>query len=292
LQDLRIAELGVVAARVVDAVVDPVVDPIAREDVRDAAVPTFLLRCYLSNEGFSTDGVDVRDALGVALAQALALAGGDATVIGRAAWLTLLVEATAVAEDERMLPAAAELIAGLEAEWPAQTRIDEASASVEACLRAAEIVDPEPLVQDAIDQLERVIGGSYRPGDGLVRERDGIRLRCSFDDHVRGASALLTAFELTGRLPYSMLAEELMVIARRERPPDADLVIQCEAARVLCRLAALHDDPGYRGAAVIATGADYRADASRILAAQSARALAGSLAHAAAYGLALLDLLK
>ncbi len=279
MQDLRIAELETVAARVVDA--------IAREDVFDAAVPTFLLRHYLS-----TDGADLRDALGVALAQALALAGGDAPVIGRAAWLTLLVEATAVAEDERMLPAAGELIAGLQAEWPAQTRIDEASASVEACLRAAEIVNPDELVQGAIDQLERVIGGSYRPGDGLVRERNGIRVRCSLGDHVRGASALLTAFELTGRLPYSMLAEELMAIAGREPSPDADVAIQCEAARVLCRLAALHDDPGYRGAAVIATGADYRADASRILAAQSARALAGTPSDAAAYGLALLDLLK
>jgi len=290
--------LEAVAARVVDAVVDTT----AREDVCDAAVPTFLLRRYLSTDavstnalstdGLGTDSADVRGALGLALAQGLALGGSDATVIGRAAWLTLLVEATAVAEDERILPAAAELITGLQAEWPAQTRIDEASASVEACLRAAEIVDPGPLVQNAIDQLERVIGGSYRPGDGLVRERAGLRVRCSLDDHVRAASALLTAFELTGRLPYSMLAEELMAIAGREPPPDADIVIQCEAARVLCRLAALHDDPGYRGAAVIATGADYRADASRILSAQSARALAGSPAHAAAYGLAILDLLK
>jgi hypothetical protein len=288
LQDRRIAELAEVSARIVRSVVDP----IAREDVRDACVPAFLLRRYLGADSLGSEIADLGNALGVALAQALALARSDATVIGRAAWLTLLVESTAVAEDERMLHAAAALIAGLQAEWPAQTRIDEASASVEACLRAAEIVDPDSIVQNAIDQLERVIGGSYRPGDGLVRERDGLRLRCSFGDHVLGASALLTAFELTGRLPYSMLAEELMAIARRGPSPDADVAIQCDAARVLCRLAALHDDPGYRGAAVIAAGVDYRADASRILTAQSARALAGSLAHAAAYGLALFDLLK
>ena len=233
--------------------------------------------------------MELRDALGPALAQALALAGADATVIGRAAWLTLLVEATAVADDDRIHPAAVELIAALQAAWPAQTRIDELSASVEACLRAAEIVDPGELVQDAIDRLERVIGGSYRPGDGLMRDRGGIRVRCSVDDHVRGASALLTAFELTGRLPYSMLAEELIAIATRDA---GGFVIQCEAARVLCRLAALHDDPGYRGAAVIAAGADYRAEASRILAAESARAREGTPSAAAAYGLALLDLLK
>lgn len=266
------------------------VDAIARGEVCTAAVPAFLLRHYLGTDA-GTDAASLRDVLGAALAQALALAGGDAPVVGRAAWLTLLVEATAVADDERIVPAARTLVAGLQAGWAAQTRIDEASASVEACLRAAEFVAPGPLVQAAIDQLERVIGGSYRPGEGLVRERDGICTRCSLGDHVRGASALLTAFELTGRLPYSMLAEELMAVAG-EPPPDADLAIQCEAARVLCRLAALHDDPAYRDAAVIATGADYRADAARILAAQSARALAGTSTDAAAYGLALLDLLK
>lgn len=279
MQDPRIAELEEVAECAVGAV--------AREDFLDAGVPTFLLRHYLG-----ADAARLRDTLGLALAQALSLAGRDTTVIGRAGWLTLLVEATAVAEDERILPAAAALVAELQAAWPAQTRIDEMSASVEACLRAAEIVRPDELVQDAIDHLERVIGGSYRPGDGLIRDRDGLRVRCSVDDHVRGASALLTAFELTGRLPYSMLAEELIAIARREPAPDAGLVIDCEAARVLCRLAALHDDPGYRGAAVIAIGADYRAEASRILAARSARARAGSPSDAAAYGLALLDLLK
>jgi hypothetical protein len=144
-------------------------------------VPTFLLRHYLS-----TDGADSRDALGVALAQALALATGSAPVIGRAAWLTLLVEATAVAEDERILPAAAELIAGLQAEWPLQTRIDEASASVEACLRAAEIVNPDELVQGAIDQLERQAGS---PSGRRTSGGAAIRVRVP-GDHVRGASAL------------------------------------------------------------------------------------------------------
>ena len=260
---------------------------VAGEDLLDAAVATLLLRRHLA-----TDSADLRDALGLALARALAAAGSDATVAGRAAWLTLLVDATAVADDERILPAAVALIAGLRAAWPAQTRIGEVSASVEACLRAAEVVGPDGLVQDAIDHLERVIGGSYRPGEGLVRDRDGVRVRCGVDDHVRGASALLTAFELTGRLPYSMLAEELMAIARRQQPAPGDPAIPCELARVLCRLAALHDDPGYRGAAVIATGADYRAEASRILAAESPRARAGTPSAFAAYALALLDLLK
>ena len=279
MDDPRIAELEEAAARAAEAA--------AGEDAVDAAVPALLLRRYLAAGGES-----LQDTLGLALARALALAGSDPTVVGRAAWLTRLDEATAVADDQRIVPAAVALIAGLQAAWPALTRIDELAASVEACLRAAEIVDPGGLVQDAIDHLERVIGGSYRPGDGLVRERDGIRVRCGIHDHVRGASALLTAFELTGRLPYAMLAEELIAIARREPEASGELVIRCELARVLCRLAALHDDPGYRGAAVIATGADYRAEASRVLSAESARARAGTPSAAAAYGLALLDLLK
>jgi len=278
LQD-PLAELELVTSRVLDAV--------AREERFDAAVAIFLLRHYLA-----ADGAALQDALGVALAQALEFIATEPAVIGRAGWLTLLVDATAVAEDERILPAVADAIAGLRAEWPSQTRIDEAAASVEACLRASEVVNPDELVQEAIDQLERVIGGSYRPGSGLVRERGGVLLRCGLDDHVRGASALLTAFELTGRLPYSMLAEELAVFGGREPSADAGVAIQCDAARVLCRIAALHDDPAYRGAAVIAAGADYRADAARILAAVSDRALAGSASDAAAYGLARRELLQ
>ena len=279
MQDPCAAELDAIAARAADAV--------ARDELVDAAVPAFLLRRYLG-----ADVTELRDALGLALAQALTLAAADTTVLGRSAWLTLLVEATAVADDERILPAAAELIAALRAAWPAQSRIDEASASVDACLRAAELLDPGGLVQDSIDQLERIVGGSYRPGDGLVRERGGIRVRGSLDDHARAASALLTAFDITGRLPYSMLAEELIVFARREPSRDTGLETHCAAARVLCRLAALHDDPEYRGAAVIAGGADYRAEAARILSEQSPLVSAATTSGAAAYGLALLDLLK
>jgi hypothetical protein len=279
LQDSRPAELEELTARAVDA--------IAREEPFDAALPAFLLRCYLD-----TLTAELGDALGMALAQSLALADVEPTVIGRAAWLTLLVEATAVADDERMRRGVATLIGTLRAAWPAQTRIDDVSASVEACLRAAEVVEPGDLIQDAIDQLERVVGGSYRPGKGLVRDLDGLHARASVDDHVRGASALLTAFEITGRLPYSMLAEELIAVAGRARPSDAGLVIQCQRARVLCRLAALHADPDYRGAAVIADGADYRGEASRILASESVRARAATPSAAAAYGLALRDLLR
>jgi hypothetical protein len=43
----------------------------------------------------------------------------------------------------------------------------------------------------------------------------------------------------------------------------------CHAARVLTRLGALHDRSDYRAAAVLASGADYRDDVTRILTTQS-----------------------
>jgi hypothetical protein len=283
LQDLRIAELETITARVLDALAETV----------DAASLTFLLRQYLS-----TDRADLRDALGRALASALEHAAAEPGVASRAGWLVLFAEVAAITDDERIVAAAGELRAGLRAEWPRVRGVSDASLSVEACLIAANLFDPHQLVPPAIDHLEHVIGGAYQPGEGV---RGGLA------DQVRAASALLTAFEITGRLPYSMLAEELMQTARPAAADDTEatveiagaadmassvLVVYCDAARVLCRLAVLHDDAEYRGAAVIASDARYRDDAARILASQSPRALAARPEHAAVYGLALLDLLK
>jgi hypothetical protein len=221
------------------------------------------------------------------LAAALEHAASDPTAGGRAAWLTLFAEVTAIAEDERIVAVIGELVTSLRAEWPAASGVAEGAAAVEAVLVASSLFDPQELVPAAIDQLEHVVGGAYQPGSGV---------RGGLINQVRAASALLTAFEITGRLPYSMLAEELMQTARRTAAPDAahrdTIVVNCEAARVLCRLATLHDDADYRKAAVTAADADYRGDAARILAAQSTRAIGASAPHAAAYGLALLDLLK
>jgi hypothetical protein len=276
LQDLRIGELAAITTRVLEAVAGE--DPV---DTVDAATLTFLLRQYLS-----TDRQDLREALGAALASALEHAAGEPSTGGRAAWLTLFVEVASIAEDARIVAVIGELVASLRAEWPAASGVAEGSAAVEAVLAASSLFDPQGLVPPAIDQLEHVVGGAYQPGAGV---------RGGLINQVRAASALLTAFEITGRLPYSMLAEELMQTARRSALDNADsdtMVVSSEAARVFCRLATLHDDADYRKAAVTASEADYRGDAARILAAQSTRALSAAAQEAAAYGLALLDLLK
>jgi len=151
--------------------------------------------------------------------------------------------------------------------------------AVDACLRAADVGGDRagPLIAAAIDELERIVGESYEPGEGIG----------DYADHIRAAAALITAYDVTGRLPYAMLAEELMQASTR-MSAGRGFAIECEAARVFCRLAALHDDEDYRAAAVIAPDANYRADASRMLTALSRRARAEG---APIYGLALSELL-
>ena len=269
MQDLPAAELDAITARLIDA--------LAGGRPNSADCTRFLLRQYLG-----TERDDLRDALGSGLAQALTQAASEQTVVGRAAWLTLFVEAAAIADDARILETIGELLSALRAECRSLRAVNEASVCVDACLRASGLFDPAEIVPDAIDQLERVVGGAYQPGEGV---RGGLA------DQVRAASALITAYEITGRLPYSMLAEELMQLARQSPAAESDLVLHCETARVLCRLAALHDDADYRRAAVVAVNADYKRDAARILTAQSARALDASTDEAAIYGLALGELL-
>jgi hypothetical protein len=138
----------------------------------------------------------------------------------------------------------------------------------------------------AIDDLERFVRAAYEPGEGMLGAECQDQLRC--------ASALLVAFELTGRLPYSMLAEELVQVAHRRcwQPEhgafDASFSTNALAAQLMCRLAALHLDTDYTASAVVAVHPTYRVDADRLLAWLAPRA-AEHGESAAMYGLALLD---
>jgi uncharacterized protein YyaL (SSP411 family) len=212
---------------------------------------------------------------------ALASYEAESSVPGRAAWLSLFRHAATLSDDERLAEAAGCLVASLRRDWRSKTSVADAADSVQACLQAADL-DPKgagALITAAVDELERIVGQSYGPGEGIG----------DYADHVRAAAALVTAYEVTGRLPYAMLAEELMQASKHVAPADGAFSIDCEAARVFCRLAQLHDDADYRAAAILAPNADYRADASRILAALAPRAGADG---AAMYGLALSELLS
>ena len=103
MQEPSSADLDAIAARLVDAVV--------RDATTSAAAASFLLRHYLA-----TGRDDLREPLGLALAHALALAAEETSARGRAAWLTLFVDASAIADDDRIAAAARALVAALRAE--------------------------------------------------------------------------------------------------------------------------------------------------------------------------------
>jgi hypothetical protein len=115
----------------------------------------------------------------------------------------------------------------------------------------------------AIDEVERTVRAAYEPGEGLLDRPLADQIRC--------AAALVTAFELTGRLPYSMMAEELWQFVRRAAWEETSgalrstFKVNCEASQLCARLAVLHHDPEYMAAAVVAAGAEYGEDAERLL---------------------------
>ncbi len=293
LTDLDQDAIEWLTTRILEAVVEAErVDPIAL---------TYLLRRYAA-----TDRGDLRDALGDALASALAHVAAD-PADDRVRWLTLFTETIAISDDERLTSAAGGLVSALRAEWTAAREVDHAAWSIEACLQAARVLARPELIPAAIDELERVVGATYRPGHGvghLINEPGRQRGRLS--DQVSVASALLTGYAESGRLPYSMLAEELMQFARRtlwdepgggffESPAVVDngaaerakpFALNCEAARVLCRLNMLHSDHEYVERAVTAVGSDYAGDAARTLLSQTLNLRARDLG-AAVYGVAL-----
>ena len=265
-----------------------------------AATPEALL--FLLRRYRATDRADVRAALEPSLAAALDQPFDARSRRDRAAFLRVFVEAAAVADDPRVSAAVAALAANLRAGFGSPIRVDESFAIVEACLIAADVLDPRTIVPNAIDELERIIGATYRPGGGLAYDRDAAGgSRGALGDHVLAASALLTAYRATARIPYAMLAEELMQFARRTLwhgdtgaftagagACDGQFTAICAAARVWCRLAALHAEDDYRAAAVIVPDAAYLAEAAGILNAPAITAEARGLAGAT-YGLALAE---
>jgi hypothetical protein len=243
-----------------------VLDALARGDAPTPEALRLLLRGYAS-----TGRDDFRDALETGLAGALELAA-DSPSDASPRWLVLFAEAAEASDDERLREVSSNLAAKARTIWGATRSLGLTAASIDACLRAN--LD----VQGAVDELERVVGAAYEPGEGI---------NGTLDDEIAVAGMLLTAFLVTGRLPYAMLAEELVQHARRPLLAAADLAFElgCHASAVLSRMAALHQDEGYRTAAIIAPGADYATDAAGILE-RLAEGAPGQGLAGAAYGLA------
>ena len=233
-------------------------------------------------------------------------AAGSTDALASADLLFLFVDAAQLSPDTRLRQAAAVVADGVRSDWPlapGAATISIAMRSIDACLRASDVcgeeVDTHALIADAVDELERIVGPLYRPGEGIAHTVGSPGDRGGLADQVGTASALLTAHALTGRLPYSMLAEELMRFARRTCWPAAAetsspelFVAACEVVRVECRLAALHQDEDYRASAVIGEEVDYPGEAEEILRSLSGGHRLHDVAVASEFGLALSDWLS
>ncbi len=243
-----------------DTIVAHVVDAVSANEAIDPVAVRFLLSEYAAT-GREDLAAVVGEALARALEQHVASAAHD-----RAEWLLLFADAAEWSDDERIGDATRQLLGASAASAPDV---------VEATLRASMTIGDRARVSSAVDDLERLVGRGYEPGDGVAAA-----------DQVAVASALLTAFDITGRLPYAMLAEELLHAVHRRGETGGSAERACRAAHALCRLAALHADEEYLRAAVVAPHADYAADGARLLDEHGGRAL-DEVRVAALYGLAL-----
>ena len=260
-----------VIAAAVDTVTNVVLDALERGVAPTADALRFLLRVYAS-----TGRDDVRASIEPALADALQIAA-DSSSETAAGWLILFVEAAGASDDSRLREAASDLASKVRMNLRGTLPITVTAHSVDAYLQALPFVD-DGSVQAPIDELEGLVARSYEPGCGI---EGGV------EQDVSVASALLTAFAVTDRIPYAMLAEELL---RHAHVAVSDVkmlpfLTACHVAQVLSRMAALHQHPEYRTAAVIAPNADYASDAGQMLE-QIARDAEASGIAAAAYGLA------
>jgi hypothetical protein len=265
----------------IDALTDSLLGAMAEESAGPAAM-LFLLRRY-------TGGLrpDIAGPLGIAFAREIDRLSPECAVDPET-WLMLFTESAAASDDPRLVRAAGQLLPVVRRRWGAD-EVDAAARSLEASLHAADLPDGRKMAADAVDALERVVAGAYRAGAGVShRLSDAAGARGAVSDHVCLSSALLAAHSVTARLPYPMLADELLCTLPLSAIDEADepFDIRCKLAQVCCRLAVLHRDPQYQQSAVLAEGIDYASRAERTLT-MLAETTAPQRESAAHFGLAL-----
>ena len=229
---------------------------LSRGESLGPAALTFLLARYAA-----TNREDVSEALGQALAAALEQAPKARGLAEQTAWTLLFAHAARVSDDPRVRDAASSGVEQLSVAWSSDVGSRDATdismhlRAVEACLVATQVVESPSLLGAAVNELERLVAAHYEPGQGVG----------TLEDQIATASALLTAYSLTGRVPYSMLADELVQMSLRTPWASKPFEFNCEAALVCARLAELHRDADYRLAAVTSVNSDYGLEAGRVL---------------------------
>ena len=236
----------------------------------------FVVR-FLVTEYRATARDDVFEVLGVGLMRGLDRAAAEPDAGERARWLITIAEAMSVSDDQLVRDAACALLTSLSGRAE--------PIGIEASLRGAVALEDSMRVATAIDHLEQLVSRAYEPGEGVVLDLDRSRPGQATDQSAT-ASALLTAYEISGRVPYPMLAEELMQTVPLDRWLEQEVGAASDAATVFCRLAAVTQDESYRAAAVTARQANYRSDAERLIRRHDAHGFE-SAREAARYGLAL-----
>jgi len=155
---------------------------------------------------------------------------------------------------------------------------DSSAAASAALLVASSTLGDDDLAREAIEQLERVLLASYRPGRGIAHCEDGsLRVPGLLADYVAMIHAILDAHEAAESEPYTMMAEELahfvvnslwderlgacddrahesgeIGLLRDRRTP---FVANCEAIRAFARVARFSADGDFRNRAEAAARA-------------------------------------
>ena len=198
-----------------------------------------------------------------------------------ASLLRIFVDAAAMLESPRYREASAGLAAFMRRRFlspaggyygsDADTIVyTDASASASGALLAASALLEDPgMGREALEQLERVLLASYRPGGGVAHYLDGTpQVRGLLADQTAMIHLLLDAQTAAGGEPYGMMAEELAHFVLRTmwdassgqffdraheheevgllRARRTPFVINAEAARAFARLARTSGEPDFR----------------------------------------------
>jgi hypothetical protein len=191
--------------------------------MRSRAASGWRRRAAILLRRYSIEARELTEPLGSALARELDRQADGGCPDDPEGWMAVFSEAAAISEDPRLPRAAARLLDGARTRWSSRepAAVDEVMRSAEACLLCVNLPEARELAAEAVDALERVVAGAYRPGQGVSHETGRATfVRGSLSDHVSTASALLTAYSLTARLPYAMLADELMQSVPPPKEPE------------------------------------------------------------------------
>jgi hypothetical protein len=299
------------------------------EEVTASATPSAGPLTFLLRHGVDELDDASRDALEAALGRAIAgpariLEAGLAGSAEAVEWLPVFVRVAALSSDPRVAAIVADLVARVRRHWPSQGAVADGAFAVASCLAAVDLLDAlvppdasgaarreadpvRALLQATLDELEGLVHRAYQPGAGMREMLDGEPGSNAGEllAQIATADALLRAHAVTGRVPYAMLAEELVLVAKRrwwQEPAGGFGAVGDEIAgrapsahglsvAVLCGLARAVSGAEWRRASDDA-GASYRHDAERVLARLGRRPQSAAGRARADYALALAEWLE